>query len=446
MAATRSTSSSRKPAAKRKPSGAKRMPSNAKRGKKKRSGLHIEQRHFDLAGLGLVALAVFLGFVIYRDRDGGEAGRRAVEGLEWLLGDMTFGVPPALAAIGAILVLRPVLPAVRPFRAGGLCLLLAAALWLGASDGGKVGELLEGVVGRLVGDFGVSVLAIFLFIAAVLLLTGASVAGVLKATSDSVADTTRAIRTAAPARRPAAAPARTTSRTRKPVVPPEDDTIEPVVHQTAGSVSAGLFEPVDWEPAPEVLDEPEDPIPPVQDPLPDLEPIAAFDDAEPEEEEPEAAEVQAATRAVEVGPEDLTPQGRYRPHITEDPDFEWRMPAPELLQRSSSEQLRPDTAGQARRRRTSSRRSATSACSRRSSARSPGPHITRYELRLAPGHQDEQGLPAQGRPRLRAGRDRHPHPRAGARQDRRRRRGAQPAPPIVQLGDVFTEPPRTGRR
>ena len=35
-----------------------------------------------------------------------------------------------------------------------------------------------------------------------------------------------------------------------------------------------------------------------------------------------------------------------------------------------------------------------------------GPHITRYELRLAPGHQGRQGRPAQGRPRLRAGRRR----------------------------------------
>src|SRR3712207_1127046 len=115
MAATKTSSSRRKPAAKRKPSGARRSPSKRRTSS---PGLRIEQRHFDLMGLGLVALAVFLGFVIYRDRDGGEAGRRAVEGLEWLLGDMTNAVPPALVAIGAILVLRPVLPAVRPFRAG----------------------------------------------------------------------------------------------------------------------------------------------------------------------------------------------------------------------------------------------------------------------------------------------------------------------------------------
>src|SRR5690242_16570893 len=85
----------------------------------------LEQRHLDLIGLAFVAVAVFLGFVIYSDRDGGEAGRRAVNGLIDLLGDMTYAVPPALAAIGALFVLRPVLPAIRPFRSGGICLFLA---------------------------------------------------------------------------------------------------------------------------------------------------------------------------------------------------------------------------------------------------------------------------------------------------------------------------------
>ena len=53
-----------------------------------------------------------------------------------------------------------------------------------------------------------------------------------------------------------------------------------------------------------------------------------------------------------------------------------------------------------------------------------------HPLRAAPRarHQDEQGRPAQGRPRLRARGDRHPHPRADPRQDGGRRRGAQRAP------------------
>ena len=53
-----------------------------------------------------------------------------------------------------------------------------------------------------------------------------------------------------------------------------------------------------------------------------------------------------------------------------------------------------------------------------------------HPLRAAPGarHQGRQGRPAQGRPRLRAGRRRHPHPRPDPRQAGRRRRGPQRAP------------------
>ena len=58
-----------------------------------------------------------------------------------------------------------------------------------------------------------------------------------------------------------------------------------------------------------------------------------------------------------------------------------------------------------------------------------GPHVSRYELQLAPGHQGLEGRPAQGRPRLRARLDRHPHPRADPRQEGGRRRGPEPAPP-----------------
>src|SRR3954451_3301641 len=82
----------------------------------------LEQRHLDLIGLGLVALSVFLAFVLYGGWQGGRAGEGVVDGLGWLGGRIRFVAPVALMAAGAILVLRPVLPAVRPFRSGGACL------------------------------------------------------------------------------------------------------------------------------------------------------------------------------------------------------------------------------------------------------------------------------------------------------------------------------------
>ena len=76
----------------------------------------LEQRHLDLIGLGLVAIGVFLAFPVYFGFDGGAAGHAATDGLAYLVGQVALGVPVAIVLGGALFVLRPVLPAVRPFR------------------------------------------------------------------------------------------------------------------------------------------------------------------------------------------------------------------------------------------------------------------------------------------------------------------------------------------
>src|SRR4051794_23776424 len=181
----------------------------------------LEQRQLDLIGLGLVALGLFFAFLVYFGWDGGRAGSQAVEGLRWLLGAGHYLVPLALVAAGAILMLRPMLPAVRPFRSGAICLFAAVTLGLAAGTvgrgghrpswwdaawvktrGGMVGEGLDWAVTSLAGSVGAHILAIFLFVAGVLLVTGASVAGVIKATTDSVSTTTRELRTRVQATRP----------------------------------------------------------------------------------------------------------------------------------------------------------------------------------------------------------------------------------------------------
>lgn len=184
----------------------------------------LEQRHLDVIGLALVAAAIFFAFVIYLRWDGGRGGEGAVNGLRWLLGAVHYVVPVGLLAAGAVLVLRPVLPTVRPFRSGAICLFLALTLGLAAGTlgvgpgggdvawdtgwikprGGMVGEGLYWGTSTLLGDLGSHTIALFLFVAAVLLLTGASIAGVLKATSDSVSTTTREVRQAVTRRRPGA--------------------------------------------------------------------------------------------------------------------------------------------------------------------------------------------------------------------------------------------------
>src|SRR3954454_16525704 len=161
--------------------GAKRPP--AKRGTSRGPGglPLLEQRHLDLIGLGLVAVAVFFAFVIWLHWDGGVIGSEAVQGLKWVVGAVHVVAPVALMAAGAILVLRPVLPAVRPIRAGTLCLFAALELGLSAGTfglgpggahlrtfdvayarehGGMVGEALFAGVSTLLGTVGAHIVCV----------------------------------------------------------------------------------------------------------------------------------------------------------------------------------------------------------------------------------------------------------------------------------------------
>src|SRR3954451_25431173 len=85
------------PTAKKKPAR-KPAPRRARRSAPQLHLPTLEQRQLDLIGLGLVALALFFGFLVYAGWDGGRAGSNAVEGLRGLLGAAHYLVPVALAA------------------------------------------------------------------------------------------------------------------------------------------------------------------------------------------------------------------------------------------------------------------------------------------------------------------------------------------------------------
>ena len=124
-----------------------------------------------------------------------------------------------------------------------------------------VGETLDWVVATLAGSVGAHILAVFLFIAGVLLLTGASVAGVIKATSDSVSTTTRELRDAAEGaarrgaarrarrwRRSSARPGVTRVRAPEPSEPPgrassEPPRVRPLVGRRARTRARAELEP-----------------------------------------------------------------------------------------------------------------------------------------------------------------------------------------------------------
>lgn len=364
----------------------------------------LDQRQLDLLGLGLVAVGVLLAFPLYLAWDGGVVGEGVIDGIRALVGELVYAVPVFIVATGAVLVLRPVLPAVRPIRAGGICLALALALcfsagtfglgpgdqpgWWNADEyreaGGLLGESLLWVTVQGLGMAGAHVVAVFLLLAAILLLTGASVAGVVRATSSSVADTTRVIRTAVPAM-----PARSTAADDDDTfVPPEPEDEEPVVRATHVEAPAtrtldgaerfpDLFGDTTAEPA---LDLPED-----DEPEPDAEPQLELPVPDDEVDEDVEDEDDDEPGVMKISEEDLTPQGRLRASVTEDPAFQWKVPRARILTRSTKDQTRPDTAGQQQTAQALIEALAHFKVDAKLVGTVAGPHITRYELRLAPG-------------------------------------------------------------
>ncbi|HEX2110975.1 MAG TPA: DNA translocase FtsK [Gaiellaceae bacterium] len=165
-------------AAKKAPS--KLRPKRPARVRKKRARRARGRAHPELIGLGLFAVGLFLAAVLLLGWDGGVLGENVDEGLDRLVGAARFAFPPALLAVGALMVARSSLVDVRPFRSGLGVLLLGLLMTLGAERGGETGEALEAVLSRLLGSTGTFILGAFLFSAGVILVTGASIGAILR--------------------------------------------------------------------------------------------------------------------------------------------------------------------------------------------------------------------------------------------------------------------------
>jgi DNA segregation ATPase FtsK/SpoIIIE, S-DNA-T family len=343
----------------------------------------------DVLALALVAVGIFLGAVAYAQVSGGPVGNGVVNAFRFLLGALGYAVPAALVLSGVLLLMRELRPPARPLRTGTVCLTAALTLILASgllgvgpgalhghsywhaaafrSRGGILGQAEFWAASHLLSTAGAEILAVFLFLAGVILLTGAGLAGVLRATRDGFTGTHQALRRTTGelahtmARRTAEVDP--VGRFSEPLLPPEPDTSELVVRAT--HVEAPAVDPFGSE----ASDENEAPA--VALPDPEDDPLTAV------EEEIEAAEP--------VPAEDLTPQGRYRSSVTEDPSFVWRVPATRFLTRSTGEAAKPDTAGQEQVARTLLETLGHFGIQAQVIGRVTGPHITRYELRLAPG-------------------------------------------------------------
>ncbi len=377
----------------------------------------LQPHHVDIVGLALIAIGIFLGGVAYLDWSGGTLGDGAVTGMRFVFGAAGYAVPAALIAGGALVLAREIRPPARPLRTGTVCLTAAITLALAArtlglgpgalhgarfwrpsafeSRGGIVGQGELWLSSHLFSTLGAHILALFLLAAGLILVSGATLAGIIRVTGARVAGTSRALKRsteeiAASVRRPATEAGRALggfsdqSDESELMLPPEFDTAELVVRAThveappiePGPPAAGVHAPgiqSSGVRAPGVHGQG------VQGPG-----VEGPGEGQPATQR-EGAELGSEAPRPVLGPEDLTPQGRYRPHVTDDPDFQWRIPGSRFLTRSTGEAAKPDTEGQEQVARTLLESLGHFGIEAKVIGRVTGPHITRYELRLAPG-------------------------------------------------------------
>jgi S-DNA-T family DNA segregation ATPase FtsK/SpoIIIE len=156
----------------------------------------------DLLGLCCLALAVYLGYVIYLGWNGGRVGNGTESALGHAVGGGAIVFPVALGLAGLGLILRPLMPSPRALAAGvfaicaGLLLALAAqTAGIGpagargelfdpaffSEHGGALGEVLYWASTTLFQRIGAHIIAVLLVVAGLLLVMGRSVSDMIAA-------------------------------------------------------------------------------------------------------------------------------------------------------------------------------------------------------------------------------------------------------------------------
>jgi S-DNA-T family DNA segregation ATPase FtsK/SpoIIIE len=402
----------------------KKAPRKAARKRAKRSLLasrpsfspaDLAPHQIDIIGLALIAVGIFLAGVAYLHWAGGTLGDGAIRATKFVLGKLGYTIPAGLVGGGALVLIRELRPPGRPLRTGTLCLTAALTLALASgtlgigpgrlpdaqfwhaagfeSRGGIIGQTELWVASHLLSFTGADILAGFLLIAGLILVTGATIASAVRITGTRVADTGRVLR------RSTGDFAATV--TRRPLEDRAESEPDPLYATADGGPAtvAGRAATVDED---LLVSPPELLLPPEPDTAElivrathvEAPPIGSdagdeYGPAEPGSEREAADDERPGDLPepvrVPVNPEDLTPKGRYRASVTDDPDFVWRVPGARFLTRSTGEAAKPDTAGQEQVAKTLLETLGHFGIDAKVVGRVTGPHITRYELKLAPG-------------------------------------------------------------
>lgn len=341
-----------------------------------------DQQRLDAIGLALMAAAVFFAFVLYFGWQGGKLGDGIATAMQYLVGHGAYLVPLALATAGFVAILRPALPenafrwpAVTMLCSGILLALAAGVFGLGADEpakhlvfspdwykghGGLIGEALYWPVAKLVGAVGAAVVAAALTVIGLLQLSGIPLVEIGRAVLDAIdrfrhpvasprAETTAARRMRQPA-----------AKQQEDVLPPEPAGVEPVVratHVEAAPVQEEL--PIDDEP--------------------ELEDVVAEVELVEPEVEPEPIvlpEVDENETPIRVG---------RAANVTEAEELAYKRPSAKVLERSSSKPQKNSKAEQDKLSDQLIEALNHFGIESKLVGTVAGPHVTRFELRLAPG-------------------------------------------------------------
>jgi S-DNA-T family DNA segregation ATPase FtsK/SpoIIIE len=410
--ATRKKSAKRRPAAKTRPKtgSGKQGSARAKRpaggGRTAatravgRAPVNENQQRRDAIGLLLLAAATFFACVLYLGWQGGKLGEGATAAFTFLIGQATYLAPVALALGGIAAIMRPVMPplafrwpAAVVLTAGILLALAAGTFGLGEAKpkvhdlfdsayfeghGGVIGEVLYAFVSTLLQSFGAHVVAVALVLIGLQQLSGSSlvsIGGTLSRLGRGVGR--RPVNDHAQSR---AAREFKSSKPVEEVVPPEPPGVEPIVRATHVEAPA-LDDAIEPEPA--------------DDPSPEQEPDAT-DETDVKfiapDEESDDAEL-ALDPGPEPGETDVVQAGASRQFakvgadlaaITEASDIPYKLPKPKALRRSSEKERVRDT-GQEKIGRQLIESLGHFGVDADLIGTVSGPHVTRYELKLAPG-------------------------------------------------------------
>jgi S-DNA-T family DNA segregation ATPase FtsK/SpoIIIE len=380
---------------KRKPAARSRAQARGRR----RTSPEVLQRRLDLAGLCCIGLAVYLGYVIYLGWNGGAVGSGSQTALDYAVGAGSVVVPAALGLAGIGLILRPFLPSPKSVAIGvaaiaaGLLLALAAqtaglgpeGVRKGLFDpsffrhhGGGVGEVLYWATSTLFDRIGAHIVAVVLLVSGLLLLTGRSVSDMVRAGRRGFERAQRGtigFATAIKESRVHTDPdlIDTTPGDTEPVFGPPEPVADGEDFKVLVGNEAETEKVANFDEAVRVAEEPD---------TSELEDLEEGDEEIQlvKEVEPEAAPAKAEKPDVA-----RTPMGEKRGGVTESEEIDYEVPSAEAVLERGAPDKGPDKQDHEAIARNLLETLGHFGIDAKMVGTVTGPHVSRYELKLAPG-------------------------------------------------------------